>query len=211
MDNVKIGLFLKELRTKEGYSQRDVAGKCNVSHQAVSKWEKGESIPDISALKSLASLYAISIDELLEGERDPSKQEHKPYNNFNKEIIKITLSLFIPLVGFLPFHSVGADSYTGFELMIMRDFGLGIITFVTILTFVGFQILFSIFTILRIISFSRNNVYLNRSLSVLVLVLVWFTISISALNPFPFVILFVYLGSIYVVSTRVLHQMKDVQ
>lgn len=204
MDNLKIGQFLRDLRIKDGLSQKDVADICNVSHQAVSKWEKGGSVPDISSLKQLSEHYKINIDDILEGETRRSQQKPLP-NNQNKEIIKITLSVFIIIAGFLPFLQTNEGIYHGYELLLMRDFGLGIITFVSLLSFVLFQITFSVFMITRVISFSFGNISLNRSLSVVLMVLTWFTISISALIPFPFVLFLLYLVGIYLINTKVLH------
>lgn len=65
MDNDISNRFY-ELRRKFGYSQEELADKLNVSRQAVSKWERGESSPDTNNLIALAKLYSISIDELLD-------------------------------------------------------------------------------------------------------------------------------------------------
>ncbi len=208
MDNKKIGLFLKELRIKRGMSQKGIAEVCNVSHQAVSKWEKGENLPDLTSLQSLASYYMISIDELLAGELDMKKRSNKTNNNFNKEIIKITMSFFVLFVAFLPFLSEGGETYTGYELLFDGDFGLGVMTLATVLAYIIFQLSFSIFTIFRVISFSSENVYLNRSITVIVLTLVWFSIAISALIPYPYIVYLVYLGSVYLVNTRVLKKIN---
>lgn len=62
---VSFGERLLELRKSMGVTQEFVGEKLGVSAQAVSKWEKGDSSPDISMLKALASLYRISIDTLL--------------------------------------------------------------------------------------------------------------------------------------------------
>lgn len=59
---------LKELRKQYGVSQEHIAGVCNVSVQAVSKWECGQSYPDIALLPVLADTFHISIDNLLRGE-----------------------------------------------------------------------------------------------------------------------------------------------
>jgi len=204
MDNKKIGLFLKSLRTEKGLNQKGIAEVCNVSHQAVSKWEKGESLPDISSLKSLSEFYKISINEILDGEIDLNLHSDKSNNNFNKELIKLTMSLFVFFIAFLPFFNDGDRTFNGFEMIFEGEFGLGVIALITVISFILFQIAFSLFTMTRVISFSRGNVYLNRSLSVVAAIMVWFSITISALHPLPFVVYFIYLGSIYVVSTRVL-------
>ena len=77
-----------------------------------------------------------------------------------------------------------------------------------ILAFLVFQITFSMFTIFRIISFSRENVDLNQSISIVLMLLVWFSIIISTLNPFPFVSYFGYLLSIYLVTLRNIKHMN---
>ena len=56
---------LAELRREKGLSQEELAEKLNVSRQAVSKWERGESSPDTDNLIALAQLYGVSLDVLL--------------------------------------------------------------------------------------------------------------------------------------------------
>ncbi|MEE1002757.1 MAG: helix-turn-helix transcriptional regulator [Acutalibacteraceae bacterium] len=56
---------LKEFRLKNDYTQRYVAYKIGVSQQAVVKWEKGQSVPNISHIIMLSSLMNCSIDELI--------------------------------------------------------------------------------------------------------------------------------------------------
>ena len=48
MDQERIGKTIKELRTKNNLSQKEFADKYNVTYQAVSKWENGKNIPDLS-------------------------------------------------------------------------------------------------------------------------------------------------------------------
>lgn len=55
---------LYSLRRDKGYSQEELAEKLDVSRQAVSKWERGESSPDINNIIAIAKLYDISVDEL---------------------------------------------------------------------------------------------------------------------------------------------------
>lgn len=56
---------LKEFGLKNDYTQRYVAYKIGVSQQAVVKWEKGQSVPNISHIIMLSSLMNCSIDELI--------------------------------------------------------------------------------------------------------------------------------------------------
>ena len=56
---------LKNLRIEHGLSQEKLAEQLMVSRQAVSKWEKGEALPDMENMIALAKLYNISLDELV--------------------------------------------------------------------------------------------------------------------------------------------------
>ena len=63
--NVETAQRLADLRRSKGYSQEGLARKLGLSRQAVSKWERAESSPDTENLISLAKLYSVSLDELL--------------------------------------------------------------------------------------------------------------------------------------------------
>ena len=62
---MSIGERIAELREKENMSQGELAEALEVTRQAVSKWERAESSPDTENLISLAKLYGVSLDELL--------------------------------------------------------------------------------------------------------------------------------------------------
>lgn len=63
--NVEIAQRLAALRREKGYSQEELAERLGLSRQAVSKWERAESSPDIGNIVALAKLYGVSVDELL--------------------------------------------------------------------------------------------------------------------------------------------------
>lgn len=73
MDQIKIGSFLKKLRKEKKLTQGELAEKLNVSNRSVSRWETGNTLPDISILIELAEYYAVDIKEIIDGER---KSEH---------------------------------------------------------------------------------------------------------------------------------------
>ena len=68
MDQKKISELIKKIRKDNNLTQKDLADKYNVTYQAVSKWETGKNIPDISILKQMSNDFNISIDDILEGE-----------------------------------------------------------------------------------------------------------------------------------------------
>lgn len=67
MDNKTIGNYIQFLRKQKGLSQKDLAEKLNISFQAISKWETGETLPDITILLDLADLLDTTTDKLLSG------------------------------------------------------------------------------------------------------------------------------------------------
>lgn len=69
-------------RKKSGLSQEMLAEKVGVSRQAVSKWETGESEPEISKLKVLAEIFGVTVDWLL-------SESEEPYINENNSDIRI--------------------------------------------------------------------------------------------------------------------------
>lgn len=77
MDQIKIGIFLKELRKEKKLTQEQLAEKLNVSGRTVSRWETGSNMPDIGMLVEMADFFDVSIPEIVSGER---KSE-----NMNKE------------------------------------------------------------------------------------------------------------------------------
>jgi|GEM_PF-1752993 len=101
MDNKKIADFLLELRKQNNLTQKDISEICNISTQAVSKWERGESIPDISQLERLSNLYNVTINELINGES--KKKEQFIVNNDITERQKLIFSLINSTLVFLTF------------------------------------------------------------------------------------------------------------
>ncbi|QOR67157.1 helix-turn-helix domain-containing protein [Cytobacillus suaedae] len=68
-----IGSYISSLRKAKDLTQVELAEQVNVSHQAVSKWERGESLPDIGTLIVLGEVFGVSIDHILSGGRSGSQ------------------------------------------------------------------------------------------------------------------------------------------
>lgn len=85
--NLEIANKLIALRKKKGMSQENVAEKLGLSRQAISRWERAESAPDIDNLAKLSKLYEISLDDLLNTNMVSEKsnlQEADRNNNINR-------------------------------------------------------------------------------------------------------------------------------
>ena len=77
MDQEQIGKFIKQIRIEQNLTQKEFADELGVTFQAVSKWENGKSIPDISILKSISEKYSVNIDEIIKGEKIENKKNNK--------------------------------------------------------------------------------------------------------------------------------------
>lgn len=69
----KFGNFIAELRREKKITQKELAEKLFISNKAVSKWERGLSMPDIGLLEPLADALDVTVTELLHGERQKEK------------------------------------------------------------------------------------------------------------------------------------------
>lgn len=68
MNQIKIGKFIAKKRKEQGFTQRQLAEKLNITDRAVSKWETGKSLPDASIMLELCGLLKITVNDLLCGE-----------------------------------------------------------------------------------------------------------------------------------------------
>lgn len=72
---------LLSLRKEHGFSQEYLAGELGISRQAISKWERGETLPNTESLMALSVIYGVSVDELLCMNADEKPQENIPVSN----------------------------------------------------------------------------------------------------------------------------------
>ena len=90
MDQDKIGKTIREIRKNNNLTQQEFANKYGVTYQAVSKWETGKNIPDITLIKKICEDYGIDMKDLLNGEVSNK-------NKTNKKTILISI-LFLIIV-----------------------------------------------------------------------------------------------------------------
>lgn len=106
MDNEKIGTFIKTLRNEKRWSQEQLAEKMYVSRQAISNWEMGKNLPDISKLNVLADLFNLEIAEIYSGEKLENQNQKnvivgqliKNEQQKRKKVILISLILIVLLI-----------------------------------------------------------------------------------------------------------------
>lgn len=86
MDQVKIGKFIAQCRKKETLTQMQLAEKLGITDRAVSKWERGKTMPDSSIMLELCEILKITVNDLLSG-------EVVIMNNYNEEMEKNLLDM----------------------------------------------------------------------------------------------------------------------
>ncbi len=111
MDQVKIGKFIAEQRKEKKLTQAQLAEKLNITDRAVSKWESGICLPDVSLFIPLCKIFEIDLNELFLGEKiAEEKVEEKLEESFlpiikkyqkitkAKKILIILFFILLPLI-----------------------------------------------------------------------------------------------------------------
>ena len=111
----RIGTNIAERRKRAGLTQAGLAERLNYSDKAISKWERGESVPDVLTMMQLAELFGVRVDDLLQ---DPAlsgsllaEEPKKPLAS--KRVIQAlssTLVWFVALFFFVVISSFGIPS-----------------------------------------------------------------------------------------------------
>ena len=98
MNAKNTGLFLQTLRKQKGLTQNQVAQKLFISPKTISKWERGEGLPDITLLSSLAAFYGVTTDEILNGSYGQSLQNdsrESALNNIRSRAVYYFKNVFL--------------------------------------------------------------------------------------------------------------------
>lgn len=122
---------LFELRKKEGLSQEELADKVNVSRQTVSKWEMGQSTPEMDKLILLSNIFNISVDELVGKETSNNMEsENVEAIKSNKKhkllkVIAIIIIIYFVIFAFkfilLTRHEIIIDNFSEYNYNIMES------------------------------------------------------------------------------------------
>ena len=90
-----IGKNLAELRKRHGLTQLELAEKFNYTDRAVSKWENGDTVPDIGVLYDLCEFYGVTIDYLTHEDNARFVKKEDPLKSWNKIAITALVSTII--------------------------------------------------------------------------------------------------------------------
>ena len=75
MDQAKIGLYLKELRKEKNLTQEELSEKLGVSRRSVSRWETGNTLPDLDLLIELSDFYDVDLRDMLTGKTEDASMD----------------------------------------------------------------------------------------------------------------------------------------
>ncbi len=106
MDRYKFGEFIYQKRKKKGLTQEEMGRILGVTNKAVSKWEVGETLPDITMLKPLADLLEVSVDELLIQKELKLEEKKVVKHNVLLLVLVIVLGVleFFTIIGFVSYN-----------------------------------------------------------------------------------------------------------
>jgi transcriptional regulator with XRE-family HTH domain len=109
MDDMKpvIAKNIIALRKSMNLTQAELAAKLNYSDKAVSKWERAESIPDVTILKTIADLFSVTVDYLLQDEHMPHERNYSKQTRRNRLIIALLSASLVFLVATIVFVGFG--------------------------------------------------------------------------------------------------------
>jgi transcriptional regulator with XRE-family HTH domain len=108
MNPEKVGQFIKKLRKDNNLTQKELADKYGVTYQAVSKWENGINLPDVSLIREMSKDFNISVEDILDGEIKNNKVKH---NNIILYVVSFVLLFIIVLFIIHLIHDNNSSTY----------------------------------------------------------------------------------------------------
>ena len=116
---------LIKLRKEKGFSQEELGNKLNVARQTVSKWELGETTPEMDKLIKMSEIFDITLDELIKGEKEEETISGDNSNTNTQKlaglvikilkglgvflIVLLIVSILLAIMGSAAFNRVGED------------------------------------------------------------------------------------------------------
>lgn len=129
--NIIIGKKLLYLRKKNKLTQAELAEKLNYSDKAVSKWEKGESLPPVEVFYNISKLYGVSLDYIIGDETidpQPIKNSDRKRIYLNITHLALVTVWFVALLLFVLFDIITHTSqWMVFAWSVTTSFAVGIV------------------------------------------------------------------------------------
>lgn len=119
MDSRIIGNFIKEQRTQKALTQKQLAEKLGVTDKAISRWETGKGIPDVSLLIPLSEVLGVSVNEILIGERIEEEKKIEKYEETIVNTLKINKKQISKL------HKIIYALFVAVEIVAIYGFTIG--------------------------------------------------------------------------------------
>lgn len=115
MKNIKkiIASNLLELRKEYKLTQSELAEKLNYSDKSISKWEKGETLPDIEILCKIAQIYGVSFDYLIHEGKKSEKRQYIKSDTLNKIFISLLAVSFVWILASIIFVYINLNANLG--------------------------------------------------------------------------------------------------
>lgn len=127
LSSSKLGRSLEKIRNSKNLSQVEVGDKIHVSPKTLSKWEHGDCYPDIQSIESLAELYGVSLNDLLNKNPDDYLKKFNP----NALVISLIISGLIVSIIMILKYTVFIN--VTFESVYMEDLAFSIFVFMFIM------------------------------------------------------------------------------
>lgn len=102
MNPEKVGQFIKKIRKDNNLTQQELADKYGVTYQAVSKWERGINLPEVSLIRQISKDFNISVEDILDGELSAKNEKS---NKILLIIIPVFLILIVMLIAISKSHT----------------------------------------------------------------------------------------------------------
>jgi len=128
MDQQKIGKFILELRKEKNMTQMELANLLGVTDRAISKWENGRGMPDLSLIKPLCNILDITINELLSGEKISKKEYQDKFEenvlntiNYSQKQIKKAKNKYAIIMWIIVLFLITSTTLFGIDINRMRN------------------------------------------------------------------------------------------
>ena len=130
---MKFNEKLIKMRKEIGLSQEELGNKLNVARQTVSKWELGETTPEMDKLIKISEVFNITLDELIKDEKVNEKTNNTNFQQLAGMVIKIlkglgifliilfVIILFLIIGGLISFNKIKVDSGTNVTVVEIQE------------------------------------------------------------------------------------------